>query len=175
MARITLNVDGSNHAIDADPDMPLLYALRNDLGLNNPHFGLWARPMRRLYRPCRWRSDPLVRNAGRQRRQRQGGDPHRPGDAGKSTSVAESLCRRAGAAMRLLHQWMDHDRGRDAGKKIRNGRTRKFVTNWPGSNAVAAPTWRYSARSSAPPKKWHEGGYGYDKHSGFDNRPSRGS
>ena len=39
MARITLNVDGSNHAINADPDMPLLYALRNDLGLNNPHFG----------------------------------------------------------------------------------------------------------------------------------------
>jgi nicotinate dehydrogenase subunit A len=39
MARITLNVDGANHTIDADPDMPLLYALRNDLGLNNPHFG----------------------------------------------------------------------------------------------------------------------------------------
>lgn len=39
MPRITLNVDGRDHAIDADPDMPLLYALRNDLGLNNPHFG----------------------------------------------------------------------------------------------------------------------------------------
>jgi nicotinate dehydrogenase subunit A len=39
MARITLNVNGTNHTIDADPDMPLLYALRNDIGLNNPHFG----------------------------------------------------------------------------------------------------------------------------------------
>jgi nicotinate dehydrogenase subunit A len=39
MARITLDVNGKNHTIDADPDMPLLYALRNDLGLNNPHFG----------------------------------------------------------------------------------------------------------------------------------------
>jgi nicotinate dehydrogenase subunit A len=38
MARITLDVNGSPHTIDADPDMPLLYALRNDLGLNNPHF-----------------------------------------------------------------------------------------------------------------------------------------
>jgi nicotinate dehydrogenase subunit A len=37
--RFTLNVNGERHAIDADPDMPLLYALRNDLGLNNPHFG----------------------------------------------------------------------------------------------------------------------------------------
>ena len=39
MARITLDVNGSVHTIDADPDMPLLYALRNDIGLNNPHFG----------------------------------------------------------------------------------------------------------------------------------------
>jgi nicotinate dehydrogenase subunit A len=39
MARITLDVNGSPHTIDADPDMPLLYALRNDLGLNNPRFG----------------------------------------------------------------------------------------------------------------------------------------
>jgi nicotinate dehydrogenase subunit A len=34
-----LNVNGQIHAVEADPDMPLLYALRNDVGLNNPHFG----------------------------------------------------------------------------------------------------------------------------------------
>src|ERR1700727_1806943 len=39
MARITLDVNGSAHTVDADPDMPLLYALRDDLGLSNPHFG----------------------------------------------------------------------------------------------------------------------------------------
>jgi nicotinate dehydrogenase subunit A len=39
MAKITLNVDGKSHTIDADPDMPLLYALRDDLKLNNPRFG----------------------------------------------------------------------------------------------------------------------------------------
>ena len=39
MAQIALDVNGTTHTIDADPDMPLLYALRNDLGLNNPHFG----------------------------------------------------------------------------------------------------------------------------------------
>jgi len=37
--RIELNVDGKAHVIDADPDMPLLYALRDDLGLKNPRFG----------------------------------------------------------------------------------------------------------------------------------------
>ena len=39
MARINLNVDGRNATVDAEPDMPLLYALRDDLGLANPQFG----------------------------------------------------------------------------------------------------------------------------------------
>jgi aerobic-type carbon monoxide dehydrogenase small subunit (CoxS/CutS family) len=38
--RLVLEVNGTSHAVDVDdPDMPLLYLLRNDLGLNNPHFG----------------------------------------------------------------------------------------------------------------------------------------
>jgi nicotinate dehydrogenase subunit A len=37
---LTLNVDGKARAIEIDdPDMPLLYALRDDLKLNNPRFG----------------------------------------------------------------------------------------------------------------------------------------
>ena len=36
---ISLNVDGATHAVEASPDMPLLYALRNALLLNNPKFG----------------------------------------------------------------------------------------------------------------------------------------
>jgi nicotinate dehydrogenase subunit A len=37
---IKLNVNGNAHEIEVDdPDMPLLYALRDDLGLNNPRFG----------------------------------------------------------------------------------------------------------------------------------------
>jgi nicotinate dehydrogenase subunit A len=37
--RIKLNVDGKPYSVAADPEMPLLYALRNDIGLDNPHFG----------------------------------------------------------------------------------------------------------------------------------------
>ena len=37
--KFSLNVNGQMHDIEADEDMPLLYALRDDLGLNNPHFG----------------------------------------------------------------------------------------------------------------------------------------
>ena len=37
---LTLNVDGKSHTIAIDdPKMPLLYALRNELGFNNPRFG----------------------------------------------------------------------------------------------------------------------------------------
>ena len=36
---ITLNVNGRSRAVAAEPDTPLLYVLRNDLGLHGPHFG----------------------------------------------------------------------------------------------------------------------------------------
>ena len=39
MALVSLSVDGHTHSIDVEPDMPLLYALRDKLGLNNPRFG----------------------------------------------------------------------------------------------------------------------------------------
>ena len=39
MSKITLKVNGKNHTLDVDPATPLLYILRNDLGLQGPHFG----------------------------------------------------------------------------------------------------------------------------------------
>ena len=39
MATFRMTVDGKGVSVNAEPEMPLLYALRNDLGLNNPHFG----------------------------------------------------------------------------------------------------------------------------------------
>src|SRR5260370_16730334 len=39
MARVSLQVNGKAHAVDVDPDCPLLYVLRDNAGLNNPRFG----------------------------------------------------------------------------------------------------------------------------------------
>jgi nicotinate dehydrogenase subunit A len=39
MAQISLNVNGATHHVEADPDCPLLYVLRDQLELNNPRFG----------------------------------------------------------------------------------------------------------------------------------------
>ena len=36
---LTLNVNGADHAVDADPTTPLLYVLRDDLRLNGAKFG----------------------------------------------------------------------------------------------------------------------------------------
>lgn len=39
MAQITLTVNGKSAQVSVEPDTPLLYVLRNDLGLNSPRFG----------------------------------------------------------------------------------------------------------------------------------------
>jgi len=39
MSNLTLNVNGKMHALDVEPSTPLLYILRNDLGLQGPRFG----------------------------------------------------------------------------------------------------------------------------------------
>jgi nicotinate dehydrogenase subunit A len=36
---ITLSVNGKSQRLDVEPDTPLLYVLRDDLGLNGPKFG----------------------------------------------------------------------------------------------------------------------------------------
>ncbi len=39
MSRMSLDVNGQAHVVDADSDCPLLYVLRDNLELNNPRFG----------------------------------------------------------------------------------------------------------------------------------------
>jgi nicotinate dehydrogenase subunit A len=39
MAQYSLRVNGKPRVVDSEPDMPLLYALRNNLHLNGPKFG----------------------------------------------------------------------------------------------------------------------------------------
>ena len=39
MSDVTLDVNGETHTLDVDSSTPLLYVLRNDLGLRGPRFG----------------------------------------------------------------------------------------------------------------------------------------
>jgi nicotinate dehydrogenase subunit A len=38
-ASLVITVNGTRHVVRATPDTPLLYVLRNELGLSGPHFG----------------------------------------------------------------------------------------------------------------------------------------
>ena len=138
MARINLDVNGKVQTIDADPDMPLLYALRNDLGLNNPHFGCGLAQCGACTVHVDGQADALLRHAGVGGGQRQGRDARRPRHAGEAASDADRLCRGAGAAMRLLHQRLDHDGGRRCSTRRRSRPTPRSRTRSPASNAAAA-------------------------------------
>jgi aerobic-type carbon monoxide dehydrogenase small subunit (CoxS/CutS family) len=39
MALFTLSINGTSHEVDVDPSTPLLYVLRNDIGLKGPRYG----------------------------------------------------------------------------------------------------------------------------------------
>jgi len=39
MSSLTIKVNGASHTVDVEPSTPLLYILRNDLGLQGPRFG----------------------------------------------------------------------------------------------------------------------------------------
>src|SRR5215468_3497176 len=39
MSNLVMNVNGRTHTLDIEPSTPLLYVLRNDLGLQGPRFG----------------------------------------------------------------------------------------------------------------------------------------
>jgi aerobic-type carbon monoxide dehydrogenase small subunit (CoxS/CutS family) len=39
MSKISLKVNGKTHIVDVDSSTPLLYVLRNDIGLHGPRFG----------------------------------------------------------------------------------------------------------------------------------------
>ena len=37
--RISFELNGETHTVEVAPETPLLYVLRNEFGLSNPHFG----------------------------------------------------------------------------------------------------------------------------------------
>src|SRR3954469_10466493 len=39
MSNVTLKVNVDTHTVDVDPSTPLLYVLRNDVGVQGPRFG----------------------------------------------------------------------------------------------------------------------------------------
>src|SRR5262245_42526508 len=70
--------------------------------------------MRRVHRAPRRRAGARLRDAGVGRGRQDRDHDQGPRHAGQAASAAGGLRRRAGAAVRLLRQWLDHHRGRGA-------------------------------------------------------------
>ena len=109
MAKISLRVNGKTQVVDAEPEMPLLYALRNDLQLNGPKFGcglaqcgactviMDGAAIRSCVTPVAAAQNKAVTTL------------EGLGNTKKTAQDPAGFRRRAGRPMRLLHQRHDHD------------------------------------------------------------------
>ena len=64
---VRLNINGQDHNVDVDPDTPLLWALRDTLGLTGTKFGCGIAQCGALHRPYRRRRDALMLVPGERR------------------------------------------------------------------------------------------------------------
>ena len=62
----TLKINGTPHEVDVDGDIPLLWVLRNMLGMTGTKFGCGYTQC--LHRACRRRGDAVLHHQGRQHR-----------------------------------------------------------------------------------------------------------
>ena len=142
---MTLKVNGRDHQVDAEPDTPLLYVLRDDLKLNAAKFGCGLGQCGsctvivdgKAVLSC---VTPLVLLEGKQVTTLEGLGTHRHARADPAR-----LHRRAGGAMRLLHR--RHD---DAGAGAAAARTRSRPTSKsaPSSRRICAAAARICASSA---------------------------
>ena len=89
MSNLTLNVNGKMHTLDVEPSTPLLYILRNDLGLQGPRFGCGL-PVRAVYGDRQRRGGAIVHHPGL-KRQRGDHDARRTRQRWQASSAAAGL------------------------------------------------------------------------------------
>src|SRR5215831_15445462 len=97
--RFTITVNGKSHTITADPDMPLLYALRDELRLNNPHFGCGLAQCRNDADDCAMDAAVLAKAVGKpvrlqyMREQGTGWDPKGPASIHRARAALDATGR----------------------------------------------------------------------------------
>ena len=65
---ITLTINGKPQRYDGDPEMPLLWLLRDELDLKGTKFGCGMGPVRCLHRSYQWRANAFVHHVRRRMR-----------------------------------------------------------------------------------------------------------
>ncbi len=65
---IEFELNGAAQSLSVEPDMPLLWVLREELHLTGTKFGCGAGPVWRMHSPCRWSGHAQLHSSGRRRR-----------------------------------------------------------------------------------------------------------
>ena len=152
MVRLTIN--GKTQDVDVDPNTPLLWAIREQLGLTGTKYGCGVAQCG----ACTVHIDgapiallPRCRSARRRPEDHHHRRPRLRQDAAQS---AEGLDRPRGAAVRLLPVRHDHGRRGAARGRSRSPPTRTSTPRSPTSAAAARS--RKCARRSTPPPRHKE-------------------
>ena len=129
---VSFTVNGRAVSVDADPATPLLWVIRDHIGLTGTKYGCGAG----LCGACTVHVDGRrVRSCQTRCRhgRRQEGRHHRRPVAQLLASAAEGLGRRAGAAMRLLPVRPDHEGRGAAGRESEARRATQIVEHMDGN------------------------------------------
>ena len=63
LASLTLNINRKEHKIVVSPDTPLLWVIREDIGLTGTKYGCGISRLRRLHRPHGRKGSPVLQHA----------------------------------------------------------------------------------------------------------------
>ena len=146
---VTLNVNGQTREVDVDPDTPLLWVLREDLGLTGTKYGCGiaqcgACTVHVDGEPLRSCSAPVAAVAGRKVTTIEGLS------VARREGGAEGVGRSRRRAVRLLPVGPDHVGDRAAREEARSRPTPTSTARWPATSAAARPTTASAPRSTRP-------------------------
>ena len=150
----TLTINGKARSVDVDDDTPLLWVLRDVLGMTGTKFGCGLALVRRVHGPPRWQAGALMHHA-HLRRGRQAHHDHRGHWRHRRRQEDPAgLDRAGGAAMRLLPVGPDHVRNGVARRQAQADATAISTPRCRETSVAAAPMCASARESSARRRFW---------------------
>ena len=146
---IKVKINGQEQNWDGDPDLPLLWFLRDEVGLDRHQIRLRPGALRRMHRDRRQAGGPRLHHLGF-RCGRPRGHHHRRPSSHRRSCGAEGLAPGQRPAMRLLPGRPDHAGRGAARRKIPNPPTIRYARRWRAISAAAAVTSASKTPSISP-------------------------